>query len=222
MKYIILSITLLMAITMNAQEKTTLIYVGDPMCSWCYGFGNEISTVISTLGDRVEVEAVMGGLRPYNTETMSDLKDFLTDHWKHVNEASGVPFAYDILDTDLLYDTEPACRAVMIARELDEAAAMTFFHKVQSAFYADNKNPHLTATYADIAEQMGLDRKVFVEKFESEEYKKLIKNDFLRASQLGVRSFPTVLLSHNGETHVVSGGYSKAEKVLANVNEILK
>jgi len=55
---------------MNAQEKTTLIYVGDPMCSWCYGFGNEISTVISTLGDRVEVEAVMGGLRPYNTETI--------------------------------------------------------------------------------------------------------------------------------------------------------
>lgn len=221
MRTLIFGIILMSTLNTNAQDQPTLIYVGDPMCSWCYGFGNEIESVITTLGDDIQLEVVMGGLRPYNTQTMMDLKDFLTDHWKHVHDASNQPFDYGILDTELLYDTEPACRAVMIARELEPATAMTYFHKVQTAFYAENKNPHLTATYADIAASMGMDREAFTSKFESEEYKKLIKDDFLRASQLGVRSFPTVLLSVNGETKVVSAGYSKSDKVVAAVRAII-
>jgi putative protein-disulfide isomerase len=205
----------------NAQDKPTLIYVGDPMCSWCYGFGHEIEDAITELGEEIQLEVVMGGLRPYNTQTMADLKDFLSDHWKHVYEASGQPFQYGILDTKLLYDTEPACRAVMIARELQASTVMTYFHNVQTAFYAENKNPHLTDTYADIAVSMGLNRETFVKKFESKEYKALIKNDFLRASQLGVRSFPTVLLSVKGKTKVVSAGYSKAKKVIENIRKII-
>lgn len=221
MKYLLVTITLMMANTMNSQDKPTLIYVGDPMCSWCYGFGHEIEDAITELGEEIQLEVVMGGLRPYNTQTMADLKDFLSDHWKHVYEASGQPFQYGILDTKLLYDTEPACRAVMIARELQASTVMTYFHNVQTAFYAENKNPHLTGTYADIAESMGIDRITFVNKFESKEYKASIKNDFLRASQLGVRSFPTVLLSVNGETKVVSAGYSKAEKVVEVVKSLM-
>lgn len=205
----------------SAQEKPTLIYVGDPMCSWCYGFGNEIAEVISKLGNEVELEIVMGGLRPYNTQTMSDLKEFLTEHWHDVNKASQQPFKYEILDTELLYDTEPACRAVLVARELQANSAMLYFHKVQTAFYAENKNPHLTSTYADIAQKMGMDRDIFIKKFESEQYKKLIKEDFLKASQLGVRSFPTVLLKYKGEQHIVAAGYAKAEKVLKAIREII-
>ncbi|MEJ6613149.1 MAG: DsbA family protein [Saprospiraceae bacterium] len=221
MKTLIFAIILISTMNTNAQDKPTLIYVGDPMCSWCYGFSHEIEDAITELGEEIQLEVVMGGLRPYNTQTMADLKDFLSDHWKHVYEASGQPFQYGILDTKLLYDTEPACRAVMIARELQASTVMTYFHNVQTAFYAENKNPHLTGTYADIAESMGIDRITFVNKFESKEYKASIKNDFLRASQLGVRSFPTVLLSVNGETKVVSAGYSKAEKVVEVVKSLM-
>lgn len=221
MKYFLLGILIMANTTISAQDKPTLIYIGDPMCSWCYGFGNEIAAVIDDLGEEIQLEVVMGGLRPYNTQTMTDLKEFLTEHWHEVNRASQQPFSYEILDTDLLYDTEPACRAVIVARELQPKSTMHFFHKVQNAFYHENKNPHLTATYADIAEQMGMDRNLFIKKFESEKYKKLIKEDFLRASQLGVRSFPTVLLVSDGNTKIVSAGYSKAEEVLSKVKKII-
>ncbi|MFQ5523922.1 MAG: DsbA family protein, partial [Acidimicrobiia bacterium] len=39
---------------------TKLIYVGDPMCSWCWGFAPEIED----LADEYPVEVVVGGLRP--------------------------------------------------------------------------------------------------------------------------------------------------------------
>ena len=209
------------ATIINAQEKPTLIYIGDPMCSWCYGFGNEVESALKELGDDIQLEMVMGGLRPYNTQPMTELKDFLTDHWDDVHRASGQPFQYGILETELIYDTEPACRAVMIARELQPNSVMHYFHKVQTAFYAENKNPLITATYADIAENLGIKRDVFIQRFESEASKELIKKDFLRASQLGVRSFPTVLLMHNGKTNVVSAGYSKADKLVTAVNKII-
>ena len=37
-----------------------LIYVGDPMCSWCWGFAPEIES----LADDYPIEVVVGGLRP--------------------------------------------------------------------------------------------------------------------------------------------------------------
>lgn len=36
---------------MIAQEKAKLIYIGDPLCSWCYGFSEEFSQVVDQLGN---------------------------------------------------------------------------------------------------------------------------------------------------------------------------
>lgn len=221
-QFIILSILLSIMTSVHAQDRPTLIYIGDPMCSWCYGFGDELESAISQLEGHVEIEVVMGGLRPYNTETMSDLKDFLTEHWHHVAQASGRPFKYDILDTDILYDTEPASRAVVIVRDMDESQVMPFFHRVQASFYEYNAHPLEADTYADIAADLGLERQEFSRRFASPEYQTSIKQDFLRASQLGVRSFPTVLLRHEGELHQIAVGYTTADKIVKSVMDVIK
>ena len=44
-----------------------LIYIADPMCSWCYGFGPELSKLLARHPDAT-VDVVMGGLRPFNTQ----------------------------------------------------------------------------------------------------------------------------------------------------------
>lgn len=207
---------------MLAQNKPTIIYVGDPMCSWCYGFGSEFDAAMSELSPEVDLEVVMGGLRPYNKEVMVDMKDFLSSHWKDVNDKSGKPFNYGILDTNIPYDTEPASRAVVVVRSMKEDLAMPYFHKAQHGFYFDNHDPMDVSSFAKIAVELGLDEGEFRTKFLSEEFKKMIKQDFLRASQLGVRSFPTVLLSHNGEVDVVASGYTTSDKIITKVRSLLK
>ena len=84
----IFSILLILHLNYAIMSQTKLIYIADPMCSWCYGFSNELSTAIDNLGDKVELQLIMGGLRPYNTETIQDLGEFLRGHWKHVEERS--------------------------------------------------------------------------------------------------------------------------------------
>jgi len=67
MKKILFTITLFLtmsiAATISAQDKS-IIYIGDPMCSWCYGFGPEISKIKAEFPE-VDFQIVMGGLRPY-------------------------------------------------------------------------------------------------------------------------------------------------------------
>jgi len=140
-KYLLTFIFFFHINTMMSQSKPKLIYFGDPMCSWCYGFSPEMEKAIDSLSSEVDFQMVMGGLRPYNTETMKDLGDFLQHHWEEVGSRSGQSFSYEILkDTSFVYDTEPACRAVVLMRELKPEKEFEFFHKVQNAFYFKNKN----------------------------------------------------------------------------------
>ena len=42
----------------------TLIYVHDPMCSWCYGFENTRRHIVDALDGRMPVRRLLGGLAP--------------------------------------------------------------------------------------------------------------------------------------------------------------
>ena len=209
--------------SISAQEKPTLIYVGDPMCSWCYGFSNEFSTSIESLGESINLEIVMGGLRPYNKESMTDLKSFLVEHWEDVHKASNQPFSYDILNkADIMYDTEPSCRAVVTMRKLKPESELAFFKAVQKGFYVENKHPILTETYAALAATFGVDKKEFADLFESELMKVAVKQDFQLAQSLNARSFPTVILQHEDQYYLVAQGYVKADDLLTRIKSVLK
>lgn len=217
-RYVVLFSLLFFMNSAMAQEDTKLIYFADPMCSWCYGFSPELTKVKAQLGEEVEFEMVMGGLRPYNTQTMADLGDFLAEHWQQVAERSGQAFDYAILkDTSFVYDTEPACRAVAIVRELKPASAFDFFKGVQVAFYKNNQSPHLVETYSALLDELDIDKKAFAEAFESDAWKAKVKEDFQYSATIGVRGFPTLVLQRGKDLYLISNGYQKAEAILAAI-----
>jgi len=206
----------------SIAQDLKLIYVGDPMCSWCYGISENLDALKKHYDDTLDFEIVLGGLRPYNTETMSDLKDFLTHHWEDVHKASGLPFTYGILDNDqITYDTEPPSRATVIVRSVDPAKAFIFFKEVQKAFYVDNKNMHNATSYHPILDKIGFDKKFFDEAFESPMMKELVKADFARSAKLGVTSFPTLVLQVGDKYVVVAKGYVATDQMIATIDKAL-
>lgn len=111
--------------------KNKIIYFGDPLCSWCYGFGPEITKVADHYKHTFDFELVMGGLRPYGTERMSDLSGMLRHHWKQVHQRSGASFQYDILDhQSFIYDTEPPSRAVVAIKRIAPDEEFSFFKEI--------------------------------------------------------------------------------------------
>lgn len=212
--------SILFTTTLIAQDKMKLIYVGDPMCSWCYGIAEEWTVVYDQYQDTAEIEIVMGGLRPYYDEKMINMKSFLSHHWEEVHQASGQEFNYEVLDrTDLAYDTEPPCRAVVIVRSMAEEKAIPFFKLIQRDFYFHNKDMNAAASYHEALASLDLSTDDFDKAFFSQQYKAAVKEDFQRARELGVNSFPTILMEKNGKLSVIARGYSKSANIIAEINK---
>lgn len=204
-----------------AQQHPVIIYVGDPMCSWCYGFAPEITKVKEAFPDH-DFKLVLGGLRPHGTETMSELGDFLKHHWEEVSKRSGQPFSYGILsDKNFVYDTEPACRAVVAARQMNPDVELAFFKAVQTLFYVDNRNTGDVSAYLDLAQQFELDTADFKTRFESEEVRYETAQDFQLASEMGVRGFPSVVIRHNGQLFMVANGYMTSTDLIKRIEKVI-
>lgn len=219
MKWIV-SISLVFSV-MQAISQDTLIYVGDPLCSWCYGFSDEITETKNKLQDKYEFKLVMGGLRPYNTETMKDLGDFLSHHWEEVGKRSGKEFTYDILkDESFVYDTEPPARAVWVMRELKPEVEFDFFKGVQRLFYVENQNTNNVDSYRKLVEEYGVEFDKFQSLFESTDARLGVKEDFQFSQQMGVRGFPSVVLKRGEEWFLIANGYTTSQQLTKIISKI--
>ena len=187
-----------------------VIYVGDPMCSWCWGFSPVKRALEEQSAGRVEVSLLVGGLRPFTAEPQDDArKDFLRHHWDEVGSRTGQAFRFDVLERDdFVYDTEPPCRAAVTVRQLHgNARALDFFAALQHAFYADNIDVTQPGPLAELAGENGIDPAAFAERFASEEMKKATLADFEFSRNLGVSGFPTVVVKDDKGYAYLTIGY---------------
>jgi len=191
-----------------------LIYIADPMCSWCYGFGKSLDALLTEPGSAapLHLALVMGGLRPYTTETLAAGRAHeLLEHWRHVHEASGLPFAQGpntaLLAPDFVYDTEPASRATIAVRTYWPQHVWRYFRAVQHAFYAVGADVTQPDVLVGIAEQQGLPVANFKTAFESEELHDATRRDFAQTQAWGIRGFPALAAEVGGTLHLVAQGY---------------
>ena len=198
-----------------------LLYIADPLCSWCYGFGPELSKLIERHTE-ARLDLLMGGLRPFNTRVMSpEFKEMLRGHWRHVATASGLPFSETIFERDdFVYDTEPPCRAVVTARELDPTKAYAYLKAVQLAVYRDGRDVTGAGVLADIAAECGYEREAFLMRFESPAMREKTTSDFARAQSLGVDGFPTLGLVRASQVFLVTSGYATYDVLEYRIAEI--
>lgn len=201
-----------------------LIYVVDPMCSWCYGFAPSVDALLADPGQAapLELALVMGGLRPYTTEPVSArFVDEILGHWRHVHEASGQPFAAAphtaLHDSGFVYDTEPASRAVVAVRSLWPAQVWRYLKAIQQAFYAGARNVARAEVLADLALAQGLPRSEFAHAFASQQMRDATRADFRQAQDWGIRGFPALLAELGAELHLVSQGYLDADALRERV-----
>lgn len=205
-----------------------LIYVADPMCSWCYGFARPMDELLAQPGDAapLQLALLMGGLRPHTTEPMARARaDELAGHWAHVAEASGQPFAQAphtaLHAPGFVYDTEPASRAVVTVRAHWPRVVWRYLKAVQHAFYAEAKNVTQPEVLADIAVAMGIPRADFARAFASQEMRDATQADFDQAAAWGIRGFPALIAEHGDHLHLVAQGYTGIDTLRQQLGALL-
>ena len=192
------------------------------MCSWCWGFSPVLDAVREHFGRKYPVGLLLGGLRPGTTEGMSEaLKADIKGHWQHVHLATGQPFDLAFYDRKgYIYDTEPACRAVVAVRRQEPERVFEYLKKVQEGFYALNRDVTAPEVLADIAAESGLDRGSFALRFQAEETVRETWRDFETSRRLGVAGFPCLLAANEErDTEVITAGYRPWEEVRRTIED---
>ncbi len=189
-----------------------VIFVGDPMCSWCYGFGPELAKLREEL-NAIPFSMIMGGLRDGELFDEAKLKNHL-GYWQAVHEATGLPFDSTALSQEKFnYTTEPACRAIVTVRNMHRTKEYNAYAALQKAFYAEGRDITQEHVIEEIIASIGVDRAAFMELFQSPAMVKAAAADKQKARTYGVSSFPTlIIIDKQGHMSQIRG-YKKFEEL---------
>jgi putative protein-disulfide isomerase len=196
--------------------QARLLYVMDPMCSWCWGFAPVAEALVQQAqAAGVELHLVAGGLRTGSGAALEPTtRRYILEHWQAVAKLTGQPFLFDsALPDGFVYDTEPACRAMVAARSLDPQMAWGLVKLIQTAFYTEGRDVTQASVLVELAEQAGLPRIVFAEAFDSAEQLTATAADFTWVQDLGIAGFPTLLAERKGQLALLTNGYQPLDEL---------
>src|SRR5690625_802547 len=203
-----------------------LIYVGDPLCSACWGVAPTVSQLPQWAAEQgAKFSIVVGGLRPGGGDAWDDkFRAFLRQHWTEMAEHSGQPFELGLLDREQFnYDTEPSARAVVVARAMlgagdPNAKQLTeFFQDLQHRFYVLNEDPNELEFYREPVAKLELDFAEFSRRFQSAEARTATRDEFLLNRSWGVRGFPSFVLRSGDKVEILGSGFLSVEEIASRV-----
>lgn len=190
-----------------------LLYVMDPMCSWCWGF----APVLESLAEQaaaagVGLELVLGGLRRDSIAIDAAARVRYLSYWQAVNASTGQLFNFNAgLPEGMVYDTEPACRALVTARSLAPELVWPLAQSIQRAFYTQGVDVTRASVLVELAERAGIPRIEFAEAFDSTAQRQATAADFSWTQHLGIAGFPTLLADRDGQVALLTNGYQPLE-----------
>ena len=192
-----------------------LIFVIDPMCSWCWGFHPVIEKLRTSYSERYKFDLLVGGLRTSGQMQWTDEnKAYLKQNWNAVHQATSQPFNPKLLNlAHFDYNTYPSCKAIITVRELwGINAAFTYLSDIQSAFYAQG----IDITSLEILTRyIRQDKEAFTHFYQSDRAETLMQHDFAKARSMRLNAFPSTLKVNDDGQMVYISGYRSLEEILA-------
>lgn len=152
----------------NDNNSTTLHYIFDPMCGWCYAAAPLVDAARSVPGLSVEFHG--GGMmtganrRPITAQW----REYVMPHDRRIAELTGQPFGEGyfeglLRDTGAVMDSEPPTTAVLAAEALRTGGGLDMIHRLQRAHYVEGRRIADVGVLASVAVELGFDAEAFAE-----------------------------------------------------------
>lgn len=179
------------------EQKISILYFTDPICSSCWGIEPHLRKLKLEYGDFFNLEYRMGGLlASWSAYKGNDVKkpEDVAGHWDQASKHYDMPIDGDIWLEDPLHSSFPAAIAFKAAQLQDPNKALTFYRRIKEMVFLEKKNitrvQHLkTAALQSQLNPVQLERDMngpAVTDFE---------NDVKLARSFGIKGFPSILFS---------------------------
>ncbi len=200
--------------------QDTLIYVHDPMCSWCWGFEPTRKIIFETVGERMQIRRMVGGLAPDSDQPMPEsMRLMLQQTWQRIEQSiPGTRFNYAFWDEcSPRRSTYPANRAVIAAREQGESFDPVMTARIQQAYYLEAKNPSDNSVLVELAADIGLDVERFAARLESDALQRQLLAEIEGTRAMGINSFPSLAVQKGGVLRHIGLSYTDPGAMLSEI-----
>lgn len=204
-------------------KPITVLYFTDPICSSCWGSEPQLRRLKMEYGDVLDVQVHMGGLLPswdgFNGGGIRKPAD-VAAHWDDVSPHYRMPIIGDVWLEDPLPSSHPPSIAFKAAELQDPSRAEVFLRRLREQVLVEKRNIARWPVIAEAATFAGLDTARLHADLDGPA-RALFEADLTLARSLGVRGFPTFILSDaQGGRQVVYGArpyaqFTAAVKALA-------
>lgn len=201
--------------------QSKLIYIHDPMCSWCWGYAPTWLKLKEQLEHKIIVEYKVGGLAADSQQPMPKaMKEMLEDTWHKIQKQLGTQFNYDFWrNCEPRRSTYPACRAALIARKTNKEAQM--IEAIQHAYYLNAQNPSDEATLVALAKSIGLDEEGFTNELISSSLNNELGDELAFVNALPINGFPSLVLIHNNSYYPIGVNYTDWQSSYSQILNII-
>ena len=194
------------------------------MCSWCWGFKPVLEQLQSNLPNEIEVKFLLGGLAPDTNKPMPDsMRSQIITTWKNIQKTiPGTQFNYEFWNKCTpKRSTYPSCRAVLSAAKQQQSKSFEMLTAIQEAYYLHALNPSEISTLNDIAGSIGLNTTTFNNDITSEEIDKQLNSEISMTRNLGVDSFPSLILKDEKKQYPIALDYNHSDIILDHIESFL-
>ncbi len=207
---------------------TTLYYLHDPMCSWCWAFRPAWRELRRQLPASLRITPLLGGLAPdCDAPMLAETAVMIRAHWRRIEaEVPGTEFNFAFWESCApRRSTWPGCRAVIATRLQQQDCEAAMILAIQQAYYLHARNPSDADVLIDLAVSLGLDRDRFRADLNAPATQRLLRDEIGRARRLGAQSgargFPSLVLERQGTCSSVRIDYHDAAAMTARIGRLL-
>lgn len=202
------------------MTTSTLFYVHDPMCSWCWAYRPVRDELESNIPASMRWQNLLGGLAPDSDQPMPEAtRSMVMNHWRRIQLELGTTFNFDFWTRCRpRRSTYPACRAVLAARRQDAEEAM--IDAIQQAYYLRALNPSDDDTLVRLASELGLDREQFAADLAAPATHQALLDEIAGARTMGISRFPSLVLEHEGALTRIAVDYRSAGTTLEALKSV--
>jgi len=192
---------------------STLHYIYDPLCGWCYGAAPLVAAAREILAVQAHGGGMMTGAN--RQQVTPQLRAYVKQHDARIAQLTGQPFGPAYADGLLhasggVLDSEPPTAAILAAEAI-AGRGLDMLAKLQIAHYVEGRRIAEPATLSEVAAELGLDVQSFAAAFAQQSgvaVQRHIEETRYLMEEVGARGFPSFVLETDGVLQGIDiGGY---------------
>lgn len=211
-------------VTIN-MTKEKIIYVYDPMCGWCFGFGKVMGEFFEEYKDSFEFDVMSGGMVVGAREgEVGDFADYILGAYKRVEDYSGMtfgePYLAQLRTKKLWVSSVKPSIALEVFKSFNTKDVVHFSHDLQKAHFIEGKDLREDDVYKTLIKPYHIPEDEFMEKLHSEAFRKQANDGFQTTSNWGVTGYPMVIYIHNNTYYAIAQGFTDLKTLKATLHKV--